>query len=74
MGEFLKSFVTIKGGGIDGLIAVVASFCIYYYIVVMNGLALSGLAVAGVGGVIAFCIRASRYIFIERKQTQGVGS
>lgn len=73
MGAFLKSFLTIKGGGIDALIATALSFAFYYYIVEMNGLELSPLAAAGIGAVIAFAIRLVRHAFFDGKKDEGNG-
>lgn len=73
MGAFLKSFLTIQGGGIDALIATALSFAIYYYIVEMNGLELSPLAAAGIGAVIAFAIRLVRHAFFDGKKDEGNG-
>ncbi|MDW3204979.1 MAG: hypothetical protein R8L07_05495 [Alphaproteobacteria bacterium] len=67
MGDFLKSFLTLKGG-VDGLIAAALAFGIHYYIVTMNGLELSPLGAAGIGAVIAFGIRLVRYAFFEGKK------
>lgn len=74
MGDFLKSFLTIKGGGIDGLIATALAFGIHYYITAMNGLALSPLAAAGIGSVIAFGIRLVRFAFFDKKKEEGNGA